>query len=131
MSRKREKNYRLLTVKAYFDADADILAWWESIDMGERSTALREAIRLYAGQQLRPKRLDIPEMSEIRQDTRWIREALNDMPAYLERVIQQVAAVQPVMVGQTRSPAQAGHNQAALTDAAAERRTQRMRKATW
>ena len=39
----------------------------------------------------------LEELARVRDDTTWIREALHDIPAYLEQVIQTVAAMQPVM----------------------------------
>ncbi len=116
MPRRKRANasYKLIAFKAYHDTDADILDWWESIEEGERSETIRDLIRGFLGMQ--PKRrkspiIDLPELLEVRQDTLWIRDALNDMPAYLERVIQHVAAnAQPVAVGQEQpraSPVQA------------------------
>ncbi len=79
--------------------------------------------------------IDLLELMEVRRDTLWIRDALNDMPAYLERVIQHVAAnVQPIAVGQNQpraSPQVVVQDDPALTDAESQRRTRRMRNATW
>lgn len=133
------RQHKLIAFKAYYDTDADILGWWESIDEGERSEALRDLIRGQLGVVRRkPKApmIDLPELLEVRRDTLWIRDVLNDMPAYLERVIQHVACnatVAPVAVGQP--PARASpaptRGEPALTDDDAARRTQRMRKNTW
>ena len=75
------------------------------------------------------------ELARVHDDTTWIREALHDMPAYLERVIQHVAAnAQPVAIGQGQpraSPVQAQTLEPALTDAESQRRTRRMKRATW
>jgi len=132
-----KRRYRMITFKVFEDTDSDILDWWEGIDEGERSDALRDLIRGYLGKQpRRNKLLTIPELLEVRQDTLWIRDALNDMPAYLERVIQHVAAngvVQLEAVGQhpSRASPSAVMDEPALTDDDTERRTKRMRKATW
>ena len=81
--------------------------------------------------------IELPELLEVRRDTLWIKDALNDMPAYLERVIQNVAANkvgQPAALGQAQpraSPVTVSKKEQALTDADAERRTQRMKRATW
>ena len=134
--RPKKRNYRMIAFKVYFDTDEDILDWWEGIEAGERSDSIRDVIREYIGVQ--PKRkvktIDLPELVEVRQDTIWIRDALNGMPAYLERVIQHVVAnVQPIAVGQqTRaSPIESTKNEPSLTDAESQRRTRKMRKATW
>lgn len=140
MSKRKPKkrNYRMIAFKAYYDTDEDILDWWENIEEGERSDAMRELIREQLGIQRKPQRaaiIDLPELMEVRRDTLWIKDALNDMPAYLERVIQHVAAnVQPIAVGQTlprASPQVVVQDDPALTDAESERRTRRMKRATW
>jgi len=132
----KRRQHKLIAFKAYFDEDAEILDWWESIENGDRSEALREVIRGFLGMQPRRRKspvIDLPELLEVRQDTLWIRDALNDMPAYLERVIQHVAAdAQPVTAYQEQpraSPVQI--DEPSLTDAESQRRTQRMRNATW
>jgi hypothetical protein len=76
-----KRHYRMITFKVFEDTDSDILDWWEGIDEGERSDALRDLIRGYLGKQpRRNKLLTIPELLEVRQDTLWIRDALNEMP---------------------------------------------------
>jgi len=136
--RPKKRNYRTITFKVYFDTDQDILDWWEGIEEGERSDSIRDLIREQLGQQPHcrtRKIIDLPELLEVRRDTLWIRDALNDMPAYLERVIQHVATnAQPVIAGQhppRASPGAATGNDPALTDAEHQRRARRMKGATW
>jgi hypothetical protein len=136
--KKSKRAFKLIAFKAYYDTDQDILDWWESIEEGERSDALRDLIREQLGIRRKSKApiIDLPELLEVRRDTLWIRDALNDIPAYLERVIQHVAAngvVQSMAVGQhpPRASPPAVRDEPALTDDDAERRTKRMRKATW
>jgi hypothetical protein len=136
--RPKKRNYRMIAFKAYYDTDQDILDWWEGIEEGERSDEMRDLIREQLGVRRQPKRgeiIDLPDLMEVRRDTLWIKDALNEMPAYLERVIQHVAAnVQPVAVGQYQSRASLVEAQAddpALTDAETQRRTRRMKEATW
>jgi hypothetical protein len=138
--KKSKRGFKLIAFKAYYDTDQDILDWWEGIEEGERSDSMRDLIREQLGVVRRkPSKtpiIDLPELLEVRRDTLWIRDALNDMPAYLERVIQHVAAntvVQPMVVGQhpPRASPPVQNNEPALTDDDAERRTKRMRKATW
>lgn len=136
--KKSKRAFKLIAFKAYYDTDEDILDWWENIEEGERSDAMRELIRGQLGIQRKPQRaaiIDLPELMEVRRDTLWIKDALNDMPAYLERVIQHVAAnVQPIAVGQTlprASPQVVVQDDPALTDVESERRTRRMKRATW
>jgi len=138
--RPKKRNYRTITFKVYYDTDEDILDWWEGIEAGERSDAIRDLIREQLGQQpLRQTKLsptaiiDLPELMEVRRDTLWIKDALNDMPAYLERVIQHVAATAQVSVGHPAraSPEVVAKDEPALTDAETQRRTRRMKGATW
>jgi hypothetical protein len=131
--KKSRRDFKLIAFKAYYDADGDILDWWEGIEEGERSDMIRDLIRGSLG--LISKRrqtpiFELPELLEVRRDTLWIKDALNDMPAYLERLIQHVAAnVHPVAVGQTQP--RASPVEPALTEAESQRRTRRMRNATW
>jgi len=136
--KKSKRSFKLIAFKAYYDTDADILDWWEGIEDGERSDAMRDLIRDQLGIRKPGKApgFDLPELMEVRRDTLWIKDALNDMPAYLERVIQHVANnVQPIAVGQ--NPPRASpqvivkEDDPALTDAESERRTRRMKRATW
>ena len=135
--KKSKRAFKLIAFKAYYDTDEDILDWWENIEEGERSDAMRDLIRDQLGVRRKPKVpiIDLPELMEVRRDTLWIKDALNDMPAYLERVIQHVAAnVQPIAVGQTlprASPQVVMQDDPALTDAESQRRTRRMKRATW
>lgn len=136
--KKSKRAFKLIAFKAYYDTDQDILDWWESIEEGERSDAMRDLIREQLGIRRKSKApiIDLPELLEVRRDTLWIRDALNDMPAYLERIIQHVAAngvVQSMAVGQhpPRASPPAVMDEPALTNDDAQRRTKRMRKATW
>jgi hypothetical protein len=135
--KKSKRAFKLIAFKAYYDTDQDILDWWEGIEEGERSDAMRDLIRDQLGVRRKPKVpiIDLPELMEVRRDTLWIKDALNDMPAYLERVIQHVANnVQPIAVGQyppRASPQVVVQDDPALTDAESERRTRRMKRATW
>jgi hypothetical protein len=140
--KKSKRSFKLIAFKAYYDTDQDILDWWEGIEEGERSDTLRDVIRGYLGLPSKARRIpvaaggiiDLPELMEVRRDTLWIRDALNDMPAYLERVIQHVANnVQPIAVGQhpPRASPPVQNNEPSLTDDDTERRTRRMKRATW
>jgi hypothetical protein len=136
--KKSKRAFKLIAFKAYYDTDQDILDWWEGIEEGERSDAMRDLIRDQLGVRRKPAKvpiIDLPELMEVRRDTLWIKDALNDMPAYLERVIQHVANnAQPFAVGQNpprASPQVVVQDDPALTDAESQRRTRRMKRATW
>jgi hypothetical protein len=136
--KKSKRAFKLIAFKAYYDTDEDILKWWENIDEGERSEAMRELIREQLGIQQIPRKttlINLPELLEVHRDTLWIKDALKAMPAYLERIIQHVAThVQPNASGQTlsrASPLAVVQDEPSLTDTESERRTRRMKRATW
>lgn len=130
-----KRRYRMITFKVFEDTDSDILDWWEGIDEGERSDALRDLIRGYLGKQpRRNKLLTIPELLEVRQDTLWIRDALNEMPGYLERLVQHVAANGMSIQSEARAPANGivlQSTEHALSDNDSDRRARRMKRSQW
>ena len=133
-----KRRYRMITFKVFEDSDGDILDWWEAIDEGERSDAVRDLIRGYLGQQPRIRKvLTIPELLEVRQDTLWIRDALNEMPGYLERLVQQVVingVGKITMQPEARAPTSnivLQPAEAALSDNDRERRARRMKRIQW
>ena len=125
---KEPRKYKLIAFKAYHDEDQDILAWWEAIPDGERSEVIRDVVRQYLGLPTkRRKKLIIPELAEVRRDTIWIRDVLNDMPGYLDRIIRDVAeaaANRPVIVQSgARLAAQEGLQDRCRSDTGRERTT--------
>jgi hypothetical protein len=130
-----KRRYRMITFKVFEDSDSEILDWWEGIDEGERSDALRDLIRGYLGKQpRRNKLLTIPELLEVRQDTLWIRDALNKMPGYLERLVQHVAANGMSIHPEARAPANGSvlqPTEPALSDNDSDRRARRMKRSQW
>jgi hypothetical protein len=137
--KKQKRQYRMVTFKVFYDTDQDILDWWEGNEEGERSDAIRELIRDHltsrSGRQ-RPVRksdpnldvLPVADLARVRDDTTWIREALHDMPSYLERVIQTVAAMQPVAATAGVGILQTGPGLSTQDKTAREAN---MRKRTW
>lgn len=123
--KSKKRNFKLISFKAFFDHDADILVWLKYQPPGERSNVLRSAIRFYMLYQQEQQE----QLAEVREDTDWIRRALLDMPGYLEDLFAQFrvapVAAQPTPVNNP-SPAQP-----ALDDSSLERRKARMRKARW
>ena len=79
--RTKKRNFKLINFKAYYDTDQDILDWWEGIEEGERSDEMRDLIREQLGVRRQPKRgeiIDLPDLMEVRRDTLWIKDALNE-----------------------------------------------------
>ena len=133
--KSNKRRYRMITFKVFEDTDSDILNWWEGIDEGERSDALRDLIRGYLGKQpRRNKLLTIPELLEVRQDTLWIRDALNEMPGYLERLVQHVAANGMLIHPEARAPTNGivlQPTEPVLSDNDSDRRERRMKRSQW
>ena len=135
-----KRQYRTITFKVFYDTDEDILDWWEGIENGDRSERLRDLIRDridgHNGRH-RPSRKSMPEpevvpmmeLARVRDDTTWIREALHDMPAYLEQVIQTVAAKQPAIA--TAGGTISLQPEPALSMQVKNEREANMRKKTW
>ena len=129
MPKKPRRGYKMISFKAYYDSDADILDWWEGCTEGERSEALRDLIRERLGLGMRPaKRLSIPELSVLQHDTAWIRQALSDMPAWLESYLHELAARPTVQtIPNAVAPAGAG----GMADNESQRRSKRIQDRGW
>lgn len=93
MGRKRNRRqHKVIGLKVYADCDADIINWWESIAVGERSDILRDLIRMAIGGRMhKPKAVDLPGLTDIKQDTDWIKSALNDLQRLIQTTAQPVA----------------------------------------
>lgn len=129
--RKAKRAFKLIAFKAYHDTDQDILDWWEGIEDGERSNALRDLIRSQLGVQRQSENTTETELLAVRRDTVWIRDALNDLPVYLERLMHELSA-NGQSIPNGPPPARASPaDDPALTDAEAQRRTRRLKRATW
>jgi hypothetical protein len=94
--RKPKRPYRLIGFKAYFDGDQAIINWWESMDEGSRSNAMRDLIHEALGLKPQCRKTAVPDLTDLQQDTRYIRQTLDEMPNYLERLVAQAASIQPV-----------------------------------
>ena len=126
--KSKQRQHKLIGFKAYTDTDADLLAWWEGIRPGDRSEALRELIRVALGYQLRQPKTSY-DLFAVQQDINWMREALTDLPGYVEQVIQYVAAHAVVM---PENPNQrVVQNGASMSDETATRRERRLKQAKW
>lgn len=148
---KKKRQHKLIGFKAYFDTDADILDWWEGIADGERSHVIRDVIRAYLGLPAVQRKaiatpatqsniIQMPELVAVHENTEWIRNALNDMPGYIERVIYHVAAKQPTGTDPNQQMSQATRAAPApeeeeeenvLNEDEKKRRDKRMGNATW
>lgn len=126
----KRRRHKVIGFKAYTDTDADLLAWWDGIEPGGRSEALRELMRMALGYLVIPARPEDP-IGPVREDTAWIRSALMDLPGYVERVIQHVAAAVPASSGPPSTAEPVNNDGPNLSDVDAARRARRMQKAKW
>lgn len=126
------------TVKMTYGEDADLIAWWNSIPRGSRNAVMKDMMRDYIARERggyrpifprnMPQPFDPARFTQVCDDAAWIRAALGDLPGYVERVILHVTASAPGS-GAINTNGQAHIGEA--SDDSVERRTKRMRKATW
>ncbi len=129
------------TVKMTYSEDADLIAWWNSIPRGSRNAVMKDMMRGYIEHNrggyrpIMPRNVPQPfdpgRFTQVCDDAAWIRTALMDLPGYVERVIQHVAAVGGVQPN-SRSPNGNGVLQSKdVSSEDAMRRENRMKKAKW
>jgi len=129
------------TVKMTYSEDADLIAWWNSIPRGSRNAVMKDMMRDYIEHNrggyrpIMPRNVPQPfdpgRFTQMCDDAAWIRTALMDLPGYVERVIQHVAANGGVH-SNSRSPT--GQSVLQAEDVSSEdamRRENRMKKAKW
>lgn len=130
---------KMIGLRAYVDADADLVAWWESYPVGERSDALRELMRSALGyQQPRPRAED--EIALLRQEVASLRQMLYELPIQMEQMINNLSS-RIVIYSSETAPApgtihhnhngDSSHSSGGLSDEDVLRREQRMKKARW
>ncbi|MBE2184467.1 MAG: hypothetical protein IAE89_13645 [Anaerolineae bacterium] len=129
------------TVKMTYSEDSDLIAWWNSIPRGSRNAVMKDMMRDYIEHNrggyrpIMPRNVPQPfdpgRFTQVCDDAAWIRTALMDLPGYVERVIQHVAAVGGVP-SSIRSPNGNGVLQDEdVSSEDAVRRENRMKKAKW
>ncbi len=129
------------TVKMTYSEDSDLIAWWNSIPRGSRNAVMKDMMRDYIEHNrggyrpIMPRNIPQPfdpgRFTQVCDDAAWIRTALMDLPGYVERVIQHVAAVGGV---QPNSRLPTGNGVLQVEDVSSEdamRRENRMKKAKW
>jgi hypothetical protein len=128
------KKDKLIGFRAFYERDDDILDWWENIPSGERSHVLRSLIRAYltgevivtpAGEEAVAFSSSV-QLARVQSDTTQIRDAIREIPTYIEQIIsQKMRVVQVAPVGMEALPA------GTATEDDAEKRTQRIQKKSW
>lgn len=128
------KTDKLIGFRAFYDRDDDILDWWENIPSGERSHVLRTLIRAYlTGEVIVTPLGEDPaefstsvQLSRVQADTTWIRDAILEIPDYIEQVISKKVKVIAAAPAETYNPS----NESASEDEA-EKRVARMQRKSW
>lgn len=133
--RPPKREHKLIAFKAFFDTDRDILEWWEAMQDGERSEVMRDILRVYLKglpliEAARRKAIPVDGtvVLQVRDDTAWIRGALNDMPAYLEGLLGRIAVMPAAAISAQAAPSPPDDG---LTNDALVRRKAKMGKAGW
>jgi hypothetical protein len=126
------------TVKMTFSEDTDLIGWWNSIPRGSRNAVMKDVMRDYIERNrggfrpVMPRNVPQPfdplRFTQMCEDAAWIRSALNDLPGYMERVINHVVAMQPTSVAHS---SYAREPTVSVDDNQANRREERVRKAKW
>jgi hypothetical protein len=129
------------TVKMTYNEDSDLIAWWNSIPRGSRNAVMKDMMRNYIEHNrggyrpIMPRNVPQPfdpgRFTQVCDDAAWIRTALMDLPGYVERVIQHVAANGGV---QSNNRSLTGNGVLQAEDVSHEdamRRESRMKKAKW
>jgi len=126
------------SVKMTYSEDADLIAWWNGIPRGSRNAVMKDVMRDYIERNRGsyrpilprnvPQPFDPGRFAQVCDDTAWIRSAMMDLPGYVERVIQHVAAATPVTSTPFGNGALPGGE---VTDEDVQRREQRTKKAQW
>jgi hypothetical protein len=126
------------TVKMTYTEDTDLIAWWNHIPRGSRNAVMKDMMRDYIERNrggyrpMMPRNIPQPfdpnRFTQVCDDAAWMREALLDLPGYVERVIQHVVSVGGVTMGdQSQAVLQAND----VSEDEARRREKRMKKAAW
>ena len=128
------KKDKLIGFRAFYDRDEDILDWWENIPPGERSHVLRSLIRAYLtdevivtpyGEEAIAFSSSV-QLARVQSDTTQIRDAVMEIPNYIEQIISQ--KMRTMQVASTTSDAMPSAN---ATEEDAEQRIRQMQKKSW
>jgi hypothetical protein len=128
------KSNKVIGFKAFFERDDDILDWWENIPSGERSHVLRSLIRAYLtgevivtpyGEEAIAFSSSV-QLARVQSDTTQIRDAVMEIPTYIEQIISQKMRV--VQAAPITADAMPGAN---ASEEDAEKRIQRLQKKSW
>lgn len=129
--RVKKRSYRLINFKVFEDDDRDILEWWEGIEVGERSDAIRDVIRAVLGYQPLRRRPE-EELAALRGEVARLRDLLHDLPRAIGQEVGSAAAKTIINAGEAPAANKSDNDQGGgLSDQDVQRRAQRMKKARW
>lgn len=103
--------------------DDDLLTWYKAQPKGKRQEALRQALRAGMNGAMNGR----ADMERIEMTTRAIWEAMNDLPGYLDTLMQRFA----VTSVQIAPPSIEAEPTPRVENAELERRASRLKKAKW
>src|SRR5437868_5424156 len=84
--RRQGRAYRLLGVKAFLDADQDIVAWWEGLPERQRGQVLRTLIRQYLDDGPRA------DAQALKMEMQGLKRGVNTLKRQLEQLTQQLSS---------------------------------------
>ena len=96
MGHTQSSRKRSIGFKACEQEDEDLITWWEAMPKGARSNVLRTLIRAAMQIQAEASRVQHQHLDQLSDDTAWLKQALNDLPGYLETIIGRVATTRLV-----------------------------------
>jgi hypothetical protein len=115
-----------MTIKLAAGKDDDLINWWQSISVGRRQAVIKAILR----KQVQPgvqEPIVEDSLTQIGQDTAWLREAFRELPAHLENLLARVAVVQTAPPQDSAQPTRTDR----LTEGSVARREERIAGAGW
>jgi hypothetical protein len=113
-----------VTIKLTAGKDDDLLAWLAAFPKGERQANVKRMLR----DAVRRQQEDEHCLTQIGQDTAWLRTALSEMPVWMEGLLSRMAVMQvPEVSPPDTKPIRTGQ----LSSTDKTRREKRIAKAAW
>lgn len=115
-----------VTIKLTVGKDDDLIDWLASLPKGTRQAAIKDMLR-DAVQRSRQGASTTDPLTQIGQDTAWLRAASSEMPTWMEGLLSRIAVIQTAEVPSDVKPGRTGQ----LSTDGVARREKRIAKATW
>jgi hypothetical protein len=116
-----------VTIKLTAGKDDDLIDWLASLPKGTRQAVIKDMLR-EAVKRSRQEANSAALLTQIGQDTAWLRATLSEMPTWMEGVLSRLVVSQaPDSLQAEVKPTRTGQ----LSTAGVTRREKRIAKATW